>query len=165
MSCKPEDLSAEATRARRDRQSIITPPTSNSGSEPPENPTQRMALRTRKPAKPLVETVDEDDGKKPAAKANRRKTVAGAAVIAAEKVMLRDSQGNYANTAFRLFPGAQLLCLSQAIQSRRINQAGVSALFPTPDLLPQKHQCQMVTTGFLLIVDLRLHKRLDQILR
>jgi histone deacetylase HOS3 len=44
-----------------------------------------MALRTRKPAKPLVETVEEDD-KKPAAKSNRRKTVAGAAIISAEKV-------------------------------------------------------------------------------
>jgi histone deacetylase HOS3 len=45
-----------------------------------------MALRTRKPAKPLVETVEEDDTKKPSSKTNRRKTVAGAAVIAAEKV-------------------------------------------------------------------------------
>jgi hypothetical protein len=48
-----------------------------------------MALRTRKPAKPMVETVQEDDAKKPASKANRRKTVAGAAVIAAEKVPYR----------------------------------------------------------------------------
>ena len=87
MSCKPEDLSVEATRARRDRQSIITPPASNSGSEAPEP--SRMALRTRKPAKPMVETVQEDAAKKPASKANRRKTVAGAAVIAAEKVLYR----------------------------------------------------------------------------
>lgn len=41
-----------------------------------------MALRTRKPAKPVVETVEEDDDPKPAPKANRRKTVAGAAVLA-----------------------------------------------------------------------------------
>jgi histone deacetylase HOS3 len=52
MSCKPEDLSAEATRVRRDRQSILTPPTSTTGSEPPESANGRMALRTRKPAKP-----------------------------------------------------------------------------------------------------------------
>ena len=85
MSCKPEDLSAEATRARRDRQSILTPPASTSGSEPAEA-APRMALRIRKPAKPLVETVEEDEVKKPAIKTNRRKTVAGAAVLAAEKV-------------------------------------------------------------------------------
>ena len=86
MSCRPEDLSAEATRARRDRQSILTPPTSTSGSEPPESAPPRMALRVRKPAKAPIETVDEDEAKRPVAKANRRKTVAGAALIAAEKV-------------------------------------------------------------------------------
>lgn len=88
MSCKPEDLAAEATRARRERQSILTPPESNSrsGSEAPEAG-PRMALRARKAAKPSFETVDEDE-KKPAAKTNRRKTVAGAAVVAAEKVCL-----------------------------------------------------------------------------
>ena len=77
----PQDLSAEATRARRDRQSILTPPIS--GSEPSETASTntRMALRTRKPAKPIVETVEEDDDNKPAPKANRRKTVAGAAVL------------------------------------------------------------------------------------
>ena len=82
-----QDLSAEATRARRDRQSILTPPTS--GSEPPEsiNTNTRMALRTRKPAKPIVETVEEDDDRKPAPKANCRKTVAGATVLG-DKVRL-----------------------------------------------------------------------------
>lgn len=86
MSCKSEDLSAEATRARRDRQSIITPPTSAAASEIGESSGPRMALRVRKPAKPLIESVEEDEPKKPAAKAGRRKTVAGAAVIAAERV-------------------------------------------------------------------------------
>jgi hypothetical protein len=50
-----------------------------------------MALRARKPAKPLVESIEEDEAKKPAAKANRRKTVAGAAILAAEKVLLHSS--------------------------------------------------------------------------
>jgi histone deacetylase HOS3 len=47
-----------------------------------------MALRVRKPAKPVIESVEEDEPKKQpaAAKSNRRKTVAGAAVLAAEKV-------------------------------------------------------------------------------
>ncbi|KAI9051747.1 hypothetical protein LZ554_004787 [Drepanopeziza brunnea f. sp. 'monogermtubi'] len=78
MSCKQEDLSAEATRARRDRQSVMTPPTT---AEPVETSTGRMALRARKPAKPLIES-DEDGVKKPVAKASRRKTVAGAALLA-----------------------------------------------------------------------------------
>lgn len=87
MSCKPEDLSAEATRARRDRQSILALPTSAAPYELGESSAPRMALRVRKPAKPLIESVEEDEPKKPAAaKASRRKTVAGAAVIAAEKV-------------------------------------------------------------------------------
>ena len=89
MSCKPEDLSAEATRARRDRQSIITPPTSAAPSEIGETTGPRMALRVRKPAKPLIESVEEDEPKKP--KTGRRKTVAGPAVLAAEKAVARSS--------------------------------------------------------------------------
>ncbi|KAG4431031.1 hypothetical protein IFR05_013489 [Cadophora sp. M221] len=94
FSCRPEDLSAEATRARRDRQSILTPPT-----EPVENPSSRMALRTRKPAKPLVESVEEDE-RKPAAKTNRRKTVAGAAILAANTATSRGTtpMPDYAKT-------------------------------------------------------------------
>lgn len=82
LSCRPEDLSAEATRARRNRQSILTPPTT---TEPVQTSTGRMALRTRKPAKPLVDS-DDDESKKPAAKAARRKTVAGAALLAGSAV-------------------------------------------------------------------------------
>jgi len=87
MSCKHEDLSAEATRVRRDRQSILTPPTAGSDPEPASG---RMALRTRKPAK-LVDSPDEDEIRKPAPKTNRRKTVAGASLIAAEKAMSRST--------------------------------------------------------------------------
>ncbi|KAF4624855.1 hypothetical protein G7Y89_g13314 [Cudoniella acicularis] len=88
MSCKPEDLSAEATRARRDRQSILTPPAETSGPEPGEPSNTRMALRVRKPAK-VIEAVEEDEVKKPAPKTNRRKTVAGAASIATDKAVSR----------------------------------------------------------------------------
>ncbi|PVH83462.1 Arginase/deacetylase [Cadophora sp. DSE1049] len=96
FSCRPEDLSAEATRARRDRQSILTPPTETTV----ENPSSRMALRTRKPAKPLAESIEEDE-KKPAAKTNRRKTVAGAAVLAASTATSRSTtpMPDYAKTA------------------------------------------------------------------
>ncbi|KAG0653050.1 Histone deacetylase HOS3 [Hyphodiscus hymeniophilus] len=90
MSCKPEELSAEATRARRDRQSIITPPTSAVTSDAGESSGPRMALRIRKPAKPLIESVEEDEPKKPiASKGGRRKTVAGPAILAAEKAVSR----------------------------------------------------------------------------
>ena len=77
-SCKPEDLSAEATRVRRGRQSEIAPLPSNPGPESIESNT-RMALRVRKPPKPTVDSVAEDD--KPAAKANRRKTLAATAAV------------------------------------------------------------------------------------
>ncbi|PHH83487.1 hypothetical protein CDD82_446 [Ophiocordyceps australis] len=71
-SCRPEDLNAEATKARRDRQSnlmgvIATPP------EPlPSHPTSKMALRERK-AKPPA-PVDEEFVQQRAK--TRRKTVA-----------------------------------------------------------------------------------------
>jgi histone deacetylase HOS3 len=110
MSCRPEDLSAEATRARRDRQSILTPPipavpesTENSG---------RMALRTRKP-RTLAETIEEDE--KPIPKANRRKTVAGAAVIAAEKVHSNHEGNSFMLTCYRPYQEAQPLCPNQAM--------------------------------------------------
>lgn len=82
-SCKPEDLSAEATRARRDRQSILMP------SEPATTanatgPPTRMSLRERK-AKTLRTTEEEEESDK-VTKGIRRKTVAGGAIIAAEKV-------------------------------------------------------------------------------
>ncbi|RDL39971.1 Arginase [Venustampulla echinocandica] len=86
MSCKPEDLSAEATRARRDRQSLQAPSTATAVNGPCETASTRMALRARKPAKPIVE---EDDVKKP--KTTRRRTVAGAANLATDKPPTRST--------------------------------------------------------------------------
>ncbi|KAI4254948.1 MAG: hypothetical protein LQ352_002810 [Teloschistes flavicans] len=68
-SCKPEELNAEATRARRDRQSNMGPPV-----EAPAIDGKRMQLRDRK-AKPLKNESDEED-EKPVSRANRRKTIA-----------------------------------------------------------------------------------------
>jgi histone deacetylase HOS3 len=84
MSCKPEDLSAEATRARRDRQSSLTPPTQTNGPAP-SNPSSRMALRERK-AKPLSTPEEEDETERPISRASRRRTVAGGAISNADKV-------------------------------------------------------------------------------
>lgn len=69
LSCKPEDLNAEATRARRDRQSNIGLP-----MEMPANDGKRMQLRDRK-ARPPKYASDEEDHK-PVSRANRRKTIA-----------------------------------------------------------------------------------------
>ncbi|KAK0386134.1 hypothetical protein NLU13_5971 [Sarocladium strictum] len=61
-SCKPEDLNAEASKARRDRQSqmlgVSLPP-----PPVPEQPT-RMALRGRRP-KPIGAIDEEDGGSRP----------------------------------------------------------------------------------------------------
>ncbi|KAI8289771.1 Histone deacetylase HOS3 [Colletotrichum sp. SAR11_57] len=83
-SCKPEDLNAEATRARRDRQSILNPdlvPPAPPAPVPTESrPTSRMSLRERKP----VTYAEEDDKGK-----NRRRTVAGSAAISSDKANAR----------------------------------------------------------------------------
>jgi len=89
MSCKPEELSAEATRVRRDRQSILTPPVS-AGTTPEITPSTRMSLRERKVAKPVDKAAEEQKAAA-AAKTSRRKTVAGAAVLAAEKATARSN--------------------------------------------------------------------------
>ncbi|KAL3426013.1 histone deacetylase HOS3 [Phlyctema vagabunda] len=88
-SCKPEDLSAEATRVRRDRQSILTPPTTvTEAPSASSNPSTRMALRERKPPKSTFDS-GEDDSQRP--KIGRRKTATGTAVLAAEKATSRGS--------------------------------------------------------------------------
>ncbi|KAL8870377.1 MAG: hypothetical protein Q9174_003568 [Haloplaca sp. 1 TL-2023] len=68
-SCKPEDLNAEATRVRRDRQSNIGLPI-----EVPANDGKRMQLRDRK-AKPPKYASDEEV-ERPMSRAHRRKTIA-----------------------------------------------------------------------------------------
>ena len=75
-SCKSEDLNAEATRARRIRQSTVELP------EGPVEDGKRMQLRDRK-AKPSYKGSDEEISR-PASKAtNRRTTIAGAAELEA----------------------------------------------------------------------------------
>ena len=74
-SCKPEDLNAEATRARRDRQS--------SGGlllDGPVNDLKRMQLRDRKVKPPQY--TSEDEQEKPLPRANRRKTIADVSLLA-----------------------------------------------------------------------------------
>ena len=70
-SCKPEDLNAEATRTRRNRQSVIGLP-----AEEPTTDGQRMQLRDRKSKTPNYR-IDEEEHQ-PQSKSDRRKTFGGA---------------------------------------------------------------------------------------
>ncbi|KAL1836469.1 hypothetical protein VTJ49DRAFT_5129 [Mycothermus thermophilus] len=76
-SCTAEELNAEATKIRRERQAALTAanPAQN-GTTTEERPPTRMALRERKPKPPPV-----DDGLDPK---SRRKTVAGMTVLSTE---------------------------------------------------------------------------------
>ncbi|KAL8927474.1 MAG: hypothetical protein Q9208_002279 [Pyrenodesmia sp. 3 TL-2023] len=78
LSCKPEDLNAEATRVRRDRQSNIGLPI-----EMPANDGKRMQLRDRR-ARPTKYVSDEED-EKPMSRANRRKTIADVTTLPREE--------------------------------------------------------------------------------
>lgn len=84
-SCRPDELTAEATRLRRERhmaaEGIVEAPVVPKAPAVPAAPS-RMSLRERNRPKTYFEASD-DDG---ASKHNRRKTVAGAAVLASEKV-------------------------------------------------------------------------------
>lgn len=69
QSCKPEELNAEATRARRERQSAVGLPT-----QLPPKDGKRMQLRDRKP-RPVKYISDEEEDKLVSGP-NRRKTLA-----------------------------------------------------------------------------------------
>ena len=75
-SCKPEDLNAEASRARRDRYSSVGLPTDAPVVDP-----KRMQLRDRK-AKPS-QYVSEDDAT-PLSRATRRKTIPDVSLLDVE---------------------------------------------------------------------------------
>ncbi|KAK4177328.1 hypothetical protein QBC36DRAFT_310236 [Triangularia setosa] len=87
-SCTHEELGAEATRARRERQFALAQGAEDADTQtmpavvpPPvvvEQPPTRMSLRERKNKPTYLE--EEDDDRK-----SRRKTVAGPAVLATEK--------------------------------------------------------------------------------
>ena len=76
-SCKPEDLNAEATRARRDRQSTIGLPV-----EAPVADGKRMQLRERRTKVPKYASEDEED--RPKSRTDRRKTIADPAMLVHE---------------------------------------------------------------------------------
>lgn len=88
-SCRPDELSAEATRIRRERQLALegltdpqVAPVAMAPPPPPRPAPSRMSLRERKTTKSYFEGGDDDDLVK-----NRRKTVAGA-LSTSEKVCI-----------------------------------------------------------------------------
>lgn len=85
-SYRPDELTAEATRFRRERHLASMGITDEqvvptAAPAPPPPAPSRMSLRERKTTKTYFEGSDEEDMAK-----NRRRTVAGAAVLASEKV-------------------------------------------------------------------------------
>ena len=92
-SCRPEDLNAAATRERKERMSLtvqgakdilVTPP--QSGPVSPEPMVSiRKSTRERKPARPDNAGAEEAARPAAASRAPRRRSVAGAAVLATEQ--------------------------------------------------------------------------------
>ncbi len=82
-SCTPEALGAAATRQRKDRASLLVTPPETPLMLSPE-PTIRKSTRTRKPVQTGDVRAEEEVPVSAAARASRRRTVAGAAVIAME---------------------------------------------------------------------------------
>lgn len=86
-SCRPDELGAEATRLRRERQMaiegiVVEEPVAPAVAPAPERPVpSRMSLRERKTTKSYFEGSDDDD----TLKKNRRKT-APAPIVASGKV-------------------------------------------------------------------------------
>ncbi len=79
LSCRPEDLSAPASRGRRERHSIGLP------SDLEVHDGRRMQLRERKIKTPNYTLEEEEEeeqltGQRPAPKPNRRTTIGGAAI-------------------------------------------------------------------------------------
>lgn len=111
-SCKAEDLNAEATRARRDRQSILLgipiPPT----PVPQERPTSRMALRERR-AKPSAWSTEEERPRTANAASPSKQSTSRSARAKSTEAELA--------IAAAAAPGGQ-----QRRQSRRVSESGVS---------------------------------------
>ncbi|KAJ8067751.1 hypothetical protein OCU04_003355 [Sclerotinia nivalis] len=125
-SCQWEDLAAEATKARKERQSILEQ--DEGGQQPaiPEPTNARMSLRTRKPAPNLVESIEKDEVKKPAAKSNRRKTVAGSTASLVHKAPP--------------IPGTTQASDANHSQSTQQSTRRLSSVSTTGPILPQPRQ-------------------------
>lgn len=130
-SCKPEDLNAEATRARQARQSEL------GGPSPAPTPS-RMALRGRKP-KATLPAGDEEDLAK-----NRRRTVATSSASSDRVSLLQHISPSLsepkANCSFKTTTNSSRATPEPTVQktvrrtSRRLS--GVSVATPKEELPP-----------------------------
>ncbi|KAM0145304.1 hypothetical protein ACHAP3_000430 [Botrytis cinerea] len=121
-SCQWEDLAAEATKARKERQSLAN---SEGAQQPamPEPANARMSLRTRKPPPKLLDSIEKDEVKKPAAKSNRRRTVPSTAASPVHKAPPAPSTSQASDTNS-----------SQSTQKtpRRLSAASISTTVAMP---------------------------------
>ncbi len=129
LSCKPEDLNAEATRVRRDRQSNIGLPI-----EMPANDGKRMQLRDRK-ARPARYASDDENGK-PVSRANRRKTIADVSTLPREEGSL-PALSTAADTKKAVKPKARRSSMASSVGSVNGDRSspssgGPSALISQP---------------------------------
>ncbi|KAJ2897172.1 Arginase/deacetylase [Zalerion maritima] len=123
-SCKHEELSAEATRIRRDRQSIVAQ-NSGTAAHVPERAPTRMALRERKP-KPII--VDDGDKK------GRRKTVA---VVPSERPQSRTSVAPKRQLSRRLSAASTVFVSSPSEPAPSVRPVPGSARLPSPKHAPR----------------------------
>ena len=84
-SCKPEDLNAEATKARRSRQSVV-----GVAQEAPPSGEPRMQLRDRRAKASVVQNSELLARPRSKAEAGRRRTVSGAAEPLEQSLGLED---------------------------------------------------------------------------
>ena len=84
-SCRPEELNAEASRARRDRQSTMGVQVE---TMPIDDISKHMQLRGRKPKTPNIQS--EEDETKPLPRASRRKTIGEAAILGPQDLIPKE---------------------------------------------------------------------------
>ncbi|KAH7324599.1 hypothetical protein B0I35DRAFT_475833 [Stachybotrys elegans] len=135
-SCKAEDLNAEATRARRDRQSMLAGIPAAPPAPASERPTSRMALRERR-AKAVVPS---EDAKAEELAKNRRKTVATSTIFP-DKAVSRGvssdgSDSQPGRRASRRLSGASVL-LSAPTDPPTYDQTGTTRPLTAQSVRPE----------------------------
>lgn len=126
-SCKPEELNAEASRARRDRQSVIELP-----AEVPASGNNRRQLRDRRNKVPKY--AQESDEEKPVSRTIRRKTVA-------EVPLLEQS---FANSPATLPPNGTVRSISRRLSVSSVGSDRPSEVSLSSSVTPIPQQGPLV---------------------
>lgn len=126
-SCQPEELNAEASRARKDRHSVIGLPTDMPA---PEGRMQLRDRRTRPPPKYVSD--DEDEDERPLSRSSRRKTTAN--VVSLNQELQSLPPGSSSAGAVEMQPKqAPRRRVSVASSVGSLNSERVSGLSVMPD--------------------------------